>query len=119
MADNSEVRDDLKYTVNDEWAKAEGENVRVGITDHAQHQLTDIVFVELPKVGMKVRQGDVIGQVESVKTVAAINAPVSGEIVEVNEELEDAPQRFNESPRSSRTLPRRSTSHPMKMAGSQ
>ncbi|HHT74759.1 MAG TPA: glycine cleavage system protein GcvH [Methanomassiliicoccaceae archaeon] len=98
MADNSEVRDDLKYTVNDEWAKAEGENVRVGITDHAQHQLTDIVFVELPKVGMKVRQGDVIGQVESVKTVAAINAPVSGEIVEVNEELEDAPQRFNESP---------------------
>ncbi len=98
MADNSEVRDDLKYTVNDEWAKAEGENVRVGITDHAQHQLTDIVFVELHKVGMKVRQGDVIGQVESVKTVAAINAPVSGEIVEVNEELEDAPQRFNESP---------------------
>lgn len=98
MADNSEVRDDLRYTMNDEWVKAEGGNVRVGITDHAQGQLTDIVFVELPKAGTKVRQGEVIGQVESVKTVAAINAPVSGEIVQVNEELEDAPQKFNESP---------------------
>ncbi len=98
MADNSEVRDDLRYTNNDEWAKAEDGNARVGITDHAQHQLTDIVFVELSKVGTKVRPGDVIGQVESVKTVAAISAPVGGEIVEVNAELEDAPQKFNESP---------------------
>ena len=98
MAENSEVRDDLRYTMNDEWAKAEGSNARVGITDHAQEQLTDIVFVELPKIGTKVRQGDVIGQVESVKTVAAVNAPVSGEIVEVNDKLEDAPQMFNESP---------------------
>ena len=98
MADNSEVRDDLRYTVNDEWVKVEGGNARVGITDHAQGQMTDIVFVELPKVGTKVRRGDAIGQVESVKTVAAISAPVSGEIVEVNDGLDDAPQLFNESP---------------------
>ena len=98
MADNSEVRDDLRYSISDEWAKVEGENVRVGITDHAQHQLTDIIYVELPKPGAKVRRGGVLGQVESVKTVAAITSPVSGEIVEVNEELENNPQKFNESP---------------------
>lgn len=98
MADNSEVKDGLRYTEGDEWVKVEGDNARVGITDHAQHQLTEIVYVELPKVGKKVEQGDVLGQVESVKTVAAVYAPVSGEVVEVNSALEDATQLVNESP---------------------
>jgi len=98
MAEKSEVRDGLKYTENDEWAKAEGANVRMGITDHAQHQLTEIVFVDLPQAGKKVKKGDVIGQVESVKTVAAIYAPADGEIVEVNATLDDNTQLFNESP---------------------
>ncbi|NLK25175.1 MAG: glycine cleavage system protein GcvH [Euryarchaeota archaeon] len=98
MADKSEVREDLRYTEGDEWVKVEGANARIGITDHAQYQLTEIVFVELPSVGDKVKEGDVLGQVESVKTVASIHAPVSGEIVEVNAELEDATQLLNESP---------------------
>jgi len=98
MVDNSEVRDDLRYTEGDEWVRTEGANARVGITDHAQHQLTEIVYVELPKVGAKVKRGDVLGQVESVKTVAAVYAPVSGEVVEVNAALEDATQLLNESP---------------------
>jgi len=70
----------------------------MGITDHAQHQLTEIVFVDLPQAGKKVKKGDVIGQVESVKTVAAIYAPADGEIVEVNATLDDNTQLFNESP---------------------
>ncbi|NLI73540.1 MAG: glycine cleavage system protein GcvH [Euryarchaeota archaeon] len=98
MADNIEIREDLRYTTNDEWVKIENGNIRIGITDHAQQQLTDVVFVELPKLGTIVKRGDVIGQVESVKTVASINAPVNGEVIEVNERLDDLPHLFNESP---------------------
>lgn len=98
MTDKRLVKDGLRYTADHEWVKVEDGNVRMGITDHAQHQLTEIVFVELPKVGKKVQRGDVIGQVESVKTVASVYAPVSGEVVEVNQNLEDSTQLLNESP---------------------
>jgi len=94
----SEIREGLRYTREHEWLKVEGENARVGITAHAQNELTDIVFVEVPEVGRKVRKGETIGAVESVKTVADVYSPVSGEVVEANSELEDAPQMINESP---------------------
>jgi glycine cleavage system H protein len=91
------VPEDLHYTKDHEWAKSEGGMARVGITDHAQHELTDIVFVELPKIGKKVKQGEVLGVVESVKTVADVCSPVSGEVADVNSALDDNPQFMNES----------------------
>lgn len=94
----SQVPDGLRYTKEHEWLKVEGENARVGITDHAQHELTEIVYAELPKVGKKVKRGEPLGVVESVKTVSDIYSPVSGEVVEVNKPLEDSPQWINESP---------------------
>ncbi|MDD1747410.1 MAG: glycine cleavage system protein GcvH [Methanomassiliicoccales archaeon] len=94
----SSVPDGLHYTKEHEWLKVEGANARVGITDHAQHELTEIVYVELPKVGKKVKKGDSLGVVESVKTVSDIYSPVTGEVVEANKPLEDSPQWINESP---------------------
>lgn len=94
----SVVPDDLRFTEQHEWVRSDGVMARVGITDHAQHELTDIVFVELPKVGKKVKKGEVLGVVESVKTVAEVYSPVSGEVVEANLELNDSPQFINESP---------------------
>lgn len=94
----SDVKEGLRYTKEHEWVKIEGENGRVGITDHAQDELTDIVFVEVPEVGRRVKRGDAIGAVESVKTVADVYSPVSGEIIEANSDLEDSPQLVNESP---------------------
>jgi len=93
-----EVRDDLKYTESHEWLKEEGEIVKVGITDHAQSELTDIVFVELPEVGKELKKGEELCVVESVKSVSELYAPVSGKIVNVNKKLEDAPETINESP---------------------
>jgi glycine cleavage system H protein len=98
MAEKSVVKDGLRYTVDHEWIKLEGANARMGITDHAQKELTEIVFVELPKVGKRYQRGEVLGQVESVKTVASVYAPVSGEVMEVNAELENQTQLINESP---------------------
>ncbi|MGD0057291.1 MAG: glycine cleavage system protein GcvH [Methanomassiliicoccales archaeon] len=92
------VPESLRYTKDHEWVKSEGETARVGITDHAQHELTDIVFVELPKIGKKVKQGEVLGVVESVKTVADVYSPVSGVVTEANSDLNDNPQLLNESP---------------------
>lgn len=89
---------DYLYTEEHEWVKQEAEGVRVGITNFAQDQLGDIVFVELPEVGATVEQGDSIGSIESVKTVSDFYAPVSGKIVEVNEALEDAPEMINSDP---------------------
>lgn len=89
---------DYLYTEEHEWVKQETEGVRVGITDFAQNQLGDIVFVELPEVGATIEQGDSIGSIESVKTVSDFYAPVSGKIVEVNEALEDAPEMINSDP---------------------
>ena len=94
----NEVRDDLKYTESHEWLKVKGDVAQVGITDHAQSELTDIVFVELPEVGKEVKKGDELCIVESVKSVSEIYSPVSGKISKVNESLEDAPETINESP---------------------
>jgi glycine cleavage system H protein len=89
---------DLRYSEEHEWVKVEGEKVRVGITDFAQHELGDIVFVELPEVGAEVSADEPFGSVESVKTVSELYAPVSGKIVEINEDLSDSPEFVNESP---------------------
>ena len=86
---------DRKYTKEHEWAKAEGGDAAMGITDHAQELLTDVVYVELPKVGRKVKQMEPIAVVESVKSVSDIFAPVSGEVVEVNQALETTPELVN------------------------
>jgi glycine cleavage system H protein len=89
---------DLKYTREHEWAKQEGDRVRVGITAYAQEQLGDVVFVELPKVGTKVTASKNFGVVESVKAVSDLFAPVSGEVVEVNAELGQKPETVNQDP---------------------
>ncbi|PTX51474.1 glycine cleavage system H protein [Melghirimyces profundicolus] len=90
---------ELKYSEEHEWVKQEGDNkVRVGITDFAQDELGDIVFVELPEVGDELEFNSPFGSVESVKTVSELYAPVSGKVVEVNEELDDSPEKVNESP---------------------
>ena len=93
-----ETPKDLKYSATHEWSKVEGDTVTVGITDFAQDQLGDVVFVELPEAGKTFSAGDAAAVVESVKTASDIYAPVSGEVVEVNSELEDAPEKLNESP---------------------
>lgn len=89
---------ELKYSEEHEWAKIEGNRVTIGITDFAQGELGDIVFVELPEVGDTIQFGDPFGSVESVKTVSELYAPVSGKVVEVNVNLVDAPEKVNESP---------------------
>ncbi|HUV24298.1 MAG TPA: glycine cleavage system protein GcvH [Methanomassiliicoccales archaeon] len=94
----SEVRDGLLYSEEHEWIKVEGDSGKVGITDHAQKEMNDILYAEVPMVGKKVKKGETIGAIESVKTVADVYSPVSGEIVEINSELEDSPQFINESP---------------------
>lgn len=86
---------DRKYTKEHEWAKADGGDAAMGITDHAQELLTDVVYVELPKVGRKVKQMEPIAVVESVKSVSDIFAPVSGEVIEVNQALEATPELVN------------------------
>ena len=92
------VPDDLRYTSDHEWAKLEGNRVRIGITDYAQDALGDVVFVQLPEPGTTVISGDSFSEVESTKSVSDIYAPVAGTVVEVNSELVDAPQRLNEDP---------------------
>jgi glycine cleavage system H protein len=89
---------DLKYTPEHEWAKKEGERIRVGITAFAQSELGDVVFVELPKAGAKVSQRQSFGVVESVKAVSDLFAPVSGDVVEVNEALSKSPETVNQDP---------------------
>ncbi|ELK46998.1 UNVERIFIED_CONTAM: glycine cleavage system protein GcvH [Halobacillus marinus] len=89
---------ELRYSEEHEWVKDEGEKVRIGITDFAQAELGDIVFVELPEVGDELEADEPFGSVESVKTVSELYAPVSGKVVEVNEDLEDSPEFVNESP---------------------
>jgi len=88
---------ELRYTEEHEWVKTEGEKVRIGITDFAQEELGDIVFVELPEVGSTISADEPFGSVESVKTVSELYAPVSGKIIEINEELIENPEYVNES----------------------
>jgi glycine cleavage system H protein len=98
MVRGMNVPDDLRYTSDHEWAKLEGDRVRIGITDYAQDALGDVVFVQLPEPGTAVSSGDSFSEVESTKSVSDIYAPVTGTVVEVNSELVDAPQRLNEDP---------------------
>jgi len=90
--------DDVRYAEDHEWARIEGDRVRVGLDDYAQDQLGDIVFVELPEVGATFKKGDEFSTVESVKAVVECYLPVSGEITGVNKALEDAPELVNQSP---------------------
>ncbi len=92
------VPEELQYTRSHEWVRREGETATVGITDHAQDELGDVVFVELPEVGAAFDAGDSFGAVESVKAVSDLYAPVGGEVVEVNGALEEAPEKINEDP---------------------
>jgi glycine cleavage system H protein len=92
------VPDDLFYTESHEWVRREGENARVGITDHAQAELTDVVYVELPKVGAQAEARGQIAVVESVKAASDIYAPVKGTVVEVNEALQANPALVNTDP---------------------
>lgn len=93
-----EVRADLQYSEDHEWVKADGGSVTIGITDYAQDSLSDIVYVELPEVGTIVEAGETVGNIESVKAVAELISPVSGEVVEVNKDLEDQPDLVNTDP---------------------
>ncbi len=90
--------EDLRYTEDHEWVTTEGETLKIGVSDYAQDQLGDIVFVEVPEVGDSFDKGDEFGTLESVKAVSELYLPVGGEIVAVNEALEDSPELINEDP---------------------
>ena len=92
------VPEKLRYSQDHEWVASQGDTVRVGITDYAQDALGDVVFVELPEVGSEVTVGGSFGEVESTKSVSELYAPMSGEIVEVNNDLVDRPERLNDDP---------------------
>jgi len=89
---------DLKYTESDEWVRVEGNEATTGLTDYAQDQLNDIVFVELPEVGASLRKGDSYGVVESVKAASDMHIPLSGTVTAINGKLEDAPETVNSDP---------------------
>ena len=91
----SKVPEDLKYTKTHEWVKLTGNIAEIGITDYAQHQLTDIVFVDFPKIGDKKKAGEVLLTVESVKSAEDVYSPVEGEIVEINKAVQDKPEILN------------------------
>lgn len=114
----SHIPEDLKYTEEHEWVRVlDDHRVEVGITDFAQSELSDIVYVELPEVGKKVRKGEVIATVEAVKTVAEVYSPVSGKVVEVNSALEDAPETINQDPYGKGWMVRIELSDPGELEG--
>jgi len=90
--------DNLRYTSEHEWIRVEGDEAFVGITDYAQSELGEIVFIDVPTVGETIGQGEVFGSVEAVKTVSDLNMPVTGEVLELNEELDAAPELVNNDP---------------------
>jgi len=92
---------DLKYTKDHEWVKITGSDARVGITDYAQKQLGDVVYLELPEVGRQLNKGDAFGTIESVKAVSELYSPVSGEVTEVNRALTERPEAVNANPHES------------------
>jgi len=96
--DELSLPEDCRYTQDHEWARVDGDKVRVGIGDYAQDQLGDIVFLELPQVGDVFKKGEVFGTVESVKAVSELYMPVGGEVIAVNSTLEDSPQLVNKGP---------------------
>ncbi len=98
MATNNEIPEELKYSENHEWLDLDGETGTVGITDYAQSQLGDIVFVELPEVGQQLEKGQIFGTIEAVKTVAEVYAPVSGKVVEINVVVQEGAEVINSEP---------------------
>ncbi|RLI12201.1 glycine cleavage system protein GcvH [Candidatus Bathyarchaeota archaeon] len=98
MVDEYEVRMDLLYTEEHEWVKVEDGNTRVGVTDYAQKSLHEIVYVELPKEGMEVKQMKPMGTAESIKAVSEVYSPISGRVIKINERLRESPELVNESP---------------------
>ena len=111
----SEVPEELKYTKEHEWIRVEGSEVVIGITDFAQNALTDVVWVELPEDGATVSSMESFASVESVKSVSEIYAPVGGEVVSVNEDLEDAPELINDDPYGDGWICRISISDPSEL----
>src|SRR5574337_1542287 len=107
---------DSRYTKEHEWVRPEGDIGVVGITDHAQKELGDIVYVELPKVGAQAQKGSVLGSVESVKAVSDVYAPVSGEVVEINELLSTAPEKLNDDPHGDAWLVKIRMSNPAELS---
>ncbi len=95
---SKEIRNDLKYTESHEWILLKNDIVRIGITDYAQSELTDIVFAELPEIGKEVKKGEELCVVESVKSVSEIYSPITGKITNINKKLEDSPEIINENP---------------------
>src|SRR5437773_9189845 len=95
---SSKIPSDLKYAKSHEWVRVAGEMATVGITDHAQHELTDVVFVELPAVGRKLKAGEACAVVESVKTASDIYSPISGEVIKANQLVVDQPALVNTEP---------------------
>ena len=90
--------ENFRYTKEHEWVSIEGDTATVGITDHAQHELGDIVYVDLPKTGAKLAKGATLGSVESVKAVSDVYSPISGEVIAINETLANAPEKLNAEP---------------------
>lgn len=109
--------ENLRYTKEHEWVLVEGDTGTVGITDHAQSELGDIVYVDLPKTGARMEQGKALGSVESVKAVSDIYAPVSGEVVAINETLADAPEKLNQDAHGEGWLVKIRLSNPAEMDG--
>ena len=107
---------DYRYTKDHEWIKVDGSTGTIGITDYAQHELGDVVFVELPKVGAKVEAGKSFGTVESVKAVSEIFSPVSGEVAEINSLLANAPEKINQDPHGTAWLVRVKLANPKEAA---
>jgi glycine cleavage system H protein len=108
--------EDFRYTKEHEWVRAQGDTASVGITDHAQSELGDIVYVDLPKVGSKLEAGKSLGSVESVKAVSDIYSPVSGEVTEINELLATAPEKLNGDPHGEAWLVKVKLSAPAEIA---
>jgi glycine cleavage system H protein len=107
--------ENFRYTKEHEWAGVEGDIATIGITDHAQHELGDIVYVDLPKVGAQLETGKTLGSVESVKAVSDVYAPVSGEVTEINTTLADAPEKLNEDPHGAAWLVKVKLSNPAEL----
>jgi len=107
----------LKYTKEHEWVRIEGNTATVGITDHAQGELGDIVYVDIPDAGASVKQGDVFGTIEAVKTVADLFAPVSGTILEFNAAVNDTPESINDDPYGAGWIIKVELSNPEEVGG--
>jgi len=113
----SDIPADLKYAKSHEWVRVSGDVATVGISDHAQHELTDVVFLELPEVGRKVKAGEACAVVESVKTASDIYSPVSGEITEVNKAAVDNPALVNTEPYGNGWFYKIKLSNPAELSG--